>query len=278
MHRSVTRPGHVLAPVLVAIGCRYAGGSPRAEYVPSRAAEASELAHGPISATFAHDDGASPTHDDCIVVVFDRELDAASLQARSFLVVLGDGSRVFAETAVLAPASEDDENRSVWLYGDFGDPLHRPPTDVVVVAPVWAEDGRETLGAAVKVAAHDRPAEVVATELLAPGEARCPGARQLVRLYWSETIRGVEADDRPRFELTTSAGATIPPSAFDDVPGHGTDPIDDNVLDLCVADGAELRELRIAQGAIQSVEGRGNGALRIALPEPSSPERPTVAP
>ncbi len=255
-----------LVAVLAATGCPYAKSSPRAEYVAPRTSEPAPVAEGILSASFVHDDGGSLSREDCIVVVFDRELDAASLRPRSFLVVLGDGTRVYAESAVLAPASEDDENRSVWLRGDFGDPLHRPPTDLVVVAPVWAEDGREILGAAVKVAAHGRPVEVVAAELIAPSETRCPGARQLIRLYWTQTITGVDGDDA-QFEISTSAGTTVRPVAIDDASTHAGDPLADNVLDLCVADGNELREVRIRSGTLHDRGGRSNQDVRVTLPE-----------
>ncbi|MBV1858145.1 MAG: hypothetical protein KUG77_07005, partial [Nannocystaceae bacterium] len=68
-----------------------------------------------LSAHFAVDDAPSFGGLDGIAVVFSEDVDAASLRPGVFLVLLADGGRTLAKEAVLAPASEADENRTVWL-------------------------------------------------------------------------------------------------------------------------------------------------------------------
>jgi hypothetical protein len=179
------------------------------------------------------------------------------------MVVLGDGSRVRALEAVLAPASEDDENRTITLWGDFGDALHRPPTDVVIIAPVWDERGGSLLGAAIKLDAFGEGPRVIAAQALAPAASCCPGAAQAVRLYWSDEVHGIEPGDLARIELVLADGSAKPPVGFDD--DTGSDAAADNVLDLCIAELAEVRELRVEAAAFTDPSGHPSPAVHVAV-------------
>jgi hypothetical protein len=134
-----------------------------------------------LAARVSRDASRTPAATDAIVLVFDRDVDAVSLVPQAFLVVEADGTRVFASEAVLAPASESDENRTVTLYGDFGDPKENPATDVVVVSTIYAEDGTPLLGAAAKIEPWDLGARAVVAESITPGPMRSPDARQVLR-------------------------------------------------------------------------------------------------
>jgi len=217
-----------------------------------------------VAARFSRDDSGTPARADAIVLVFDRDVDAVSLTPTAFLVVEADGTRVMAEEAVLAPASEDDENRSVTLWGDFGDPEKNPPTDVIVIGPVYAEDGTPLVGSVAKLEPWKSGARVVAAETVAPGPARCPGALQVVRTYWSDEIRGVEPADLARVELALGSGPARAPVGFDDYLGDG-DAADDNVLDLCIDVDAPLVELRIAAATFVDAAGHPSAAVQLPV-------------
>lgn len=242
----------------------------RVEYVAPRREPPPLVVPGILSAHFSRDDERTPASADAIVLVFDRELDAASLTARAFMVVMRDGSRVRAREAVLAPASEDDENRTVTLWGDFGDPQHRPPTDAVIIEPVWDEDGGSLLGAATKIDAFDEGPRVIAALAMGPSPTRCPESGHVVRLYWSDELRGIATDDLARIELVFADGTVAPPAGLDDDASTGTDSVDDNVLDLCAGRAAEPRELRIAAAAFTDPSGHPNAAVRVAVTSPDA--------
>jgi hypothetical protein len=217
-----------------------------------------------VAARFSRDDSRTPAAADAIVVVFDRELDAVSLVPAAFLVVEADGTRVLALEAVLAPASESDENRSVTLWGDFGDPKENPATDVIVVGTIYAEDGTPLTGVSAKVEPWDLGTRAVAAETIAPGPSRCPAARQVLRTYWSDEIRGVEAGDLAQVEIAMGQGAARKPVGFDDHAGDG-DTSDDNVLDLCVDVDAPMVELRIAAGTFLDAAGHPSAAVSLPV-------------
>jgi hypothetical protein len=227
-----------------------------------------------ISAHFSRDAARDQVAADEIVVVFDRELDAASLVGGAFMVVLSDGSRVRAQSAVLAPASEDDENRTVTLSGDFGEPGVRTPTDVVVIDRIWDEGGGPLLGAAAKVTAYEQGPRIVAVRGAAPSERSCVGARQVVRTFWSDEILDVSPDDLAQIDVELADGRTVHPLRFDDTRTGGTDTADDNVLELCIAEDAAARVLRVAPGSFRGPAGGRTGrvlatvdpALEIAAP------------
>jgi hypothetical protein len=261
----VRRAVLTLTVLLAIAGCHRAPPRGRVEYVVPRRETLPLVVPGILSAHFSRDDERTPADADAIVLVFDRELDAASLTGRAFMVVMGDGSRVRAREAVLAPASEDDENRTVTLWGDFGDPQHRPPTDAVIIEPVWDEAGGSLLGAATKVDAFTQGPRVIAALAVPPLPTRCQGAASAVRLYWSDELRGVDADDLGRIELLLADGGTKAPVALDDDAASGTDAVDDNVLDLCVGERSEVRELRVAAGAFTDPSGHPNGVVRVSV-------------
>ena len=223
-----------------------------------------------LAARFSRDDSRTPAAADAIVLVFDRDVDPVSLVPQAFLIVEADGTRVFALESVLAPANEDDENRTVTLYGDFGDPKDNPPTDVIVVDTIYAEDGTPLLGASAKIEPWDLAARAVVAESIPPGPMSCPDARQVLRTYWSDEIRGIEPADLARVQIGLGQGPARAPVGFDDHAGDG-DANDDNVLDLCVDVDAPIVELRIAAGTF--VDATGQPSAAVALPVRDGPAR-----
>jgi hypothetical protein len=203
---------------------------------------------------------------DGLVVVFDTEVDAAALQARSFVVTYLDGEPVAAERAILAPASEDDENRTVLLVGELA-AVGAEPSHVVVVEPLWAEDGRSLEGLSAPVVPFAAGPRAVAAEVLAAGPGRCEGAARVVRTYWSDELRGVDAEDLARVRISSGEGegTTARPVRFDDHASEHGEAGEDNVLDLCLEDAAPPRRVWIDDGAFRGPAGHASAAVDVVV-------------
>lgn len=240
---------------------------PRVQPPPPSSNQASLL-----TAHFARDDAPEQEGLDSIALVFSEDVDAASLRPDAFMVLLADGSRTLATDARLAPASEADENRTVWVSGDFGDPRRRVPTDVVVIRPVFTESGASLDGALGPVLGFDDGGRIAhaqqQTSPCASGEAR-------VRTVWTDSLRDVQADDLAAISLELISGRTVTPSGFEDHEDHGPfvgEARDDNVLDLCVPDPERVVGVRVKAGAFTDVPGHRSAATRAPVARARSAE------
>lgn len=225
-----------------------------------------------LSAHFALDDAPSLQGSDAIALVFSEEVDAASLRADAFMVLLADGSRTLATDAFLAPASESDENRTVWIVGDFGDPRRRPPTDVVIIRPLHTESGASLDGLLGPVRAYEEGGEIVFAQTQAEP---CASGQTRVRTYWTDALRDVAPPDLGAVTIELLGGQSTPPSSFEDhadpdsFVGEATD---DNVLDLCVPREGRVVGVRVQAGAFADVPGHRTVATRATVARPAAPE------
>lgn len=219
-----------------------------------------------LSAHFAVDEAPPLGGDDALPVVFSAEIDAASLVPEAFVVAREDGSRARPREAVLAPASEDDENRTVLLVGEFGGPHDNPPRNVAVIGALYTEDGRPLRHVAAEVLAFDVAPTVVFAEARAPAAGRCADAGAMVRTYWQEGLRGVEPEDLAAVTVERRGGGETTPFAFDD---HALDAQggEDNVLDLCLRGEEPPVRLRVRPGAFADPAGHVNAAVDIDVGE-----------
>jgi hypothetical protein len=202
---------------------------------------------------------------DGVMVVLDAEVDAASLDARAFIVVRAQAGPVAPQRALLAPASEDDENRTVLLVGELHDAgTGDGPTHVAVVGPLWAEDGRSLRGLGAPVLPFGTGPRALVAEVLATGPGRCEGAAQRVRTYWSTELRGVEPSDLARVRIVAAgSAAALAPSRFDDHDAEHGEAGQDNVLDLCLDDPAPPRRVTIEAGAFHDPAGHPSVAAEL---------------
>lgn len=224
-----------------------------------------------LSAHFARADDPELDGKDGVLVVFDTELDAASLHARAFLVSRATQGPTRAEQAILAPASEDDENRSVLLVGELGEATAGgEPTHVAIAGPVFAEDGRPLQGLGATILPFAAASTVVATQLLSPAPGRCEGSAQVLRTYWTDELRGVEAEDLSRVRVRLHGGAVHEPSRFDDHSSEHAEAGQDNVLDLCVDDPAPIHGLTVEPGAFRDPAGHPSGAVELRVADVSA--------
>ncbi|MCA9680586.1 MAG: hypothetical protein KC457_00190 [Myxococcales bacterium] len=206
---------------------------------------------------------------DRILLVFSHPVDALTLDPRAFAVLRGDGHRVAAVRATLAPADEGDEHRSVTLLGHFG-AGQQPPVTVYVFGEVFAASGEPLRGLSAEISALEVADRPVVLERLAADAGRCPGAKAVLRSYWSDQLGGVGEDDLAGIDLRFADGSHAPPVAFDDqarregepaLPG----PADDNVLDLCIDREQAVVEVRFAAGLFRDDGGRETAAAQIVL-------------
>ncbi len=104
-----------------------------------------------ISAFFGLDDGIGPMGQDGLPVVFETEVDVASLDAEDFLVTTASGEVGTVQIVTPFPANDDGEMRTILLVGDFGSADDQPVT-VEIVGDVLSEDGTVNYnGAAIAV-------------------------------------------------------------------------------------------------------------------------------
>lgn len=262
-----------LGLVLLA-GCPLSGSPPPRDSSAEPSSDESPLASEPapaiLSARLSRVDDPELDGRDGVLVVFDLEVDAASLDPRAFVVSRATTGPVRPEMAVLAPANEDDENRSVMLVGDFGDATPQgQPTHVAVSGPLFSE-GRRLSGLGASIEAFELPPRIVALTAMTPAARRCEGAGALVRTYWSDDLRGVEPDDLARIRVELDEGS-VHPLRFDDHSTEHGEASQDNVLDLCLADGAPARRVRVEAGAFQDAAGHGSAAADLEIANSASP-------
>ena len=260
-----------LALLLGAAACMaHPGGvSPEPSSPAARAGGIEEASpgHRLLSArlTHAHWDGQS---DPVILLVFAQTVDPSTVIPGHFAVISEGGRRTVPARALLIPANELDEHRSVVLFGDFTTTGERVPLHVVVRGPVFATTGAPLSPAGASVEGETSPPRLVGAEVMEPAVGRCNGARQVVRTYWSNVLRGVEADDRGRILVTMQSGGSFRPVGFDD---HGTtaDAIDenaeDNVLDVCVDNPGVPAHLQVDSGTFTDPEGHPSLAVVMTL-------------
>ncbi|MEM6992947.1 MAG: hypothetical protein AAF721_20695 [Myxococcota bacterium] len=216
-----------------------------------------------LSAHFAIDNAPPLDGLDALPVVFSVELDAATVVPAYFLVARSDGSRARPKAAVLSPASESDENRTVLLVGEFGAPGKAAPTNVAVSGPVYSEEGQALRGLAAPVLAFETPPTIVFAESLAPAEGRCPEAKSVIRTYWSEGLRALAPEATAKLRVEIDGGQDVTPTGFDDHGAPGQDAGDDNVLDICVGHDARPLRLRVEAGVLADPAGHANEKLDV---------------
>ncbi len=222
-----------------------------------------------LSAHAAFEDAPAFENGDGIVVVFSTEVDASTLDPRFFLVIFEDGSRARPQRALLAPASESDENRTVLLVGDFGDPAERPPSDVMVTGPLYAERGAKLRGLVANIEAFDVQGRPVLAEHRPAADSQCAAGSEVVRTYWMDGLRGVAASDLPKIQLELDDGRSVAPTGFDD---HRLDDEahEDNVLDLCAPGPEAVRSVAFEAGIFVDPADHPNAAARLAVVAPES--------
>jgi hypothetical protein len=219
----------------------------------------------------------SERSEDRILLLFAVELDPLTVSPLAFGIMRADGRRVRPTRVFLAPADEGDENRSLTLVGNFGS-AEAPPVAVHVLGKLYAETGEELRNLDANISAVDEPDRPLLAERLEPNPSRCPGARQVIRTYWSDVLTQVGDADLAGIQLILGDGRTLAPSGFDDQARREGDEYpcaqpfsaclgraDDNVLDLCVDSDAAVVHVRFAAGLFEDAAGHPSAAAELDL-------------
>lgn len=246
----------------------------RPAQAPSRALTAGEPAALLVSAqlgAFGSDgprtEPPDPAQLDRLVLVFAEELDPMTVDGRWFGISRGDGRRVWAREASLAPANEGDENRTLTLLGEFGSP-QTPPLAVHVMGNVFTESGVSLRGVDAEIATMEQADRPVVIERLEPAEGRCAEAQAVVRTHWSDLLGDVDERDLDGVELRFANGEVRHPTRFDDhlsVKDDRPRPPEDNVLDLCVDSLQTLVEVRFSAELFTDPAGHRSAAANVQL-------------
>jgi hypothetical protein len=224
-----------------------------------------------LSAHFALREDETLDGDDGLVLVFSAEIDPMGLRADRFSVVLADGRHMMPDRATLAPANESDENRTLLLVGGFGHPGKNPASHVMVIGLLHTEDGRVLQGLASDISPPSTPDAIVHAERVRPGERTCKGARQAVRTYWTDVLRGVRSDDLARVHVALEGGGKARPTRFGDHPVDLAEGGSDNVLDLCLDEDEPARAVHVDAGTFTDATGRPIREVNIQVSRPSNP-------
>lgn len=192
-------------------------------------------------------------------VIFDRELDAATLNPSVFKVVTRSGKNGSVHCAVLTPALDDGELRTVLLVGDYGTAKDQP-VSVEIVGPLLSRDHATTYrGAQIKAIPLEDGPTLVLAQLIPMSQWKsgvrkssfgsgngCPaGTAQVIRVTWAGGVLkpdGTEVGDLERskykvvIESPRGGVSEVQPFALGDLGDH-----DNNHLLCLKQSGRPLR-------------------------------------
>jgi hypothetical protein len=215
---------------------------------------------------------------DGMPVIFDQEIDLASLQAGDFRVTSRSGKVGSMTCVTLMPAADAGELRTVLLVGEFGSAASDPPEWVEVSGHLFSKDGKvDYQGAKIAVtplAAGPTMvlAERVAVESVpwrrgswAEGSGCEKGTRQVLRVVWSGGVRRRDGDElgdieRRMFKVLLENGNTVVPYTLGDL-----DDGDNNHL-LCLDVEAKPVRVTFAAGALADPNRDANPQTTVIVP------------
>ncbi|MDX2138832.1 MAG: hypothetical protein SF123_12125 [Chloroflexota bacterium] len=148
---------------------------------------------------------------DGMPVIFSQVIDPATLQTEDFAVTTAAGVVATPNCAILEPAIDPGELRTVLLVGEFGNAETDPPITVEVVGEILTGDasGQSFIGASVEVTPLSAGPSLIIAESLPFAQWRldqpsgrrqgdgCPSERtlQAVRATWAGGVSNSEGDE-----------------------------------------------------------------------------------
>jgi hypothetical protein len=222
-----------------------------------------------------------------LYVVFSTALDPASLWPEKFVIMLLNGERVAPYRATLAPANEDDENRTVALElvarvtpppdmiketsseGQRDSPPARErakawmsaraqttPRSLALTRALHGESGVVIDELSSAIPPIDSPVRLTLAHRVPISRRRCPDFAQAIRTYWSTPVSST--DPIPGIWLRLGDGRRVHPDALDDHPQKND------------ARAEERGDPRFAVNALVAARGgeRGDNVIDLCLREP----------
>jgi hypothetical protein len=229
----------------------------------------------PLLARFRICEGAA--NRDGLVVVFDREIDMASVEAGDIVVRTKSGRTGEMVCATLMPAADDGERRTLLLVGEFGNANADPPAEVDVVGHLLARDGKADYQGAKKsvmpLAAGPVLvwAERVTSSGARPGKgswargSACPaGTAQAVLVTWSGGVRRRDGDEltgleRSLYDVVMEDGKRAEPFALGDLDDG------DNHHLLCLRETGRPVQVMFPAGPLADPNKDANPATQVVV-------------
>lgn len=214
---------------------------------------------------------------DGMPVVFDREVDAKTVEAGDFVVMTRGGVRGSVHCVTLMPAADAGEVRTVLLVGEFGSAATDPPATVEVSGNLISKDARVNYrGAKVAVTPLEAGPGLVFAEMVPLDQVKvrdggwgagsgCPAdTRQIVRVVWAGGVRRKDGDEvgefeRRQYRVEMEAGKPVTPFALGDLQDG------DNVHLLCLDTKEKTKRVTFPAGILADPNKNVNAATAVEI-------------
>ncbi|MBZ2187352.1 MAG: hypothetical protein K7J46_21840 [Bryobacter sp.] len=232
----------------------------------------------PLLARFRVCEGAGQR--DGIVLVFDRELDPATIEAGDIAVRTQSGRAGEMVCVTLMPAADEGERRSLLLVGEFGNAGQDPPAEVEIVGHLLSRDKEiDYRGGKRNVMPLEAGpmlvwAERVTTSGARPGKglwargSACPaGTAQALLVTWSGAVRRRDGDEltsleRSLYEVVMEDGRRVEPFALGDLDDG------DNHHLLCLRETGQPVQVQFPAGPLGDANQDANPATQVVVRDP----------
>ncbi len=203
--------------------------------------------------------------DDGLPVIFDVQVDAATLDADDFSITTASGLTTVPSCATLNPAIDDDELFTVLLTGDLGTNGDRPVA-VEVTGEVTSLDGEALDGLRIDEVTYPEEGTSLVFAFVDPAGPVCAGQGSTVEI--AATFQGgitgpfntvVGPLQRPGINIIGTRGRSWAPRGFDDV----TD--GDNHLVVCVPNWVDPVALEVDAGTLFDPGNNPNPATSVPV-------------
>ena len=221
---------------------------------------------------------------DRIALVFTHEIEESSLDPEDFAITTRSGVKKTPFCLTTSPSDEENEDRTIFLLGDFGSAVFDPPLKARVVGSLTTEPNLDNVIYDMRglsydgVALLDEAPSLVYAELIAPAEREsggsdCPSAaKAALRLTWSRAVsdpqdwsatfvnmRGDSAAAAEAGAAAAGAAAGSSDGPFDAAPSAIGDRLDeDNNTNLCLSVAGSPLTVRVPKGFVKSARGLPN--------------------
>jgi hypothetical protein len=215
---------------------------------------------------------------DAMPVSFKYSIDETTLSEFDFEVIDNMGNPQTPLCAVLAPADENGENRTVLLIGEFGIPVINPPVEIKIIDDLFTMDRLPEESACSEVMnlngayttnvipLGDGPSMFFA-QRIEGSINECTGTNQTIQVAWTGGITpfidGDTEEDLYQYYIgyTDSSGTLIPnvPISIADINDN------DNFHQLCFSTTDTIRIMAIVENVVEDPNGDPNNYSEIEV-------------
>ena len=229
---------------------------------------------------------------DGMPVNFRDEIEGKSLDSDDFVVIDSQGTRHTPIGAVLRPANEEGENRTVLLLGEFGDDGTNPPIEVQIVGDLLTRkkhpeasapsEAKNLKGASTKniITLGNGPKMFFAQMLTGKLVENPADGGQVVQVAWEGGIRPIDkrVEEKDLFKFyvihVNENGKLIPvtPTSIADIGDY------DNFHQLRIDSHHPVAKVSMAAGTVKDPNGDPNPDTEIAVTYAATPQSTVTEP